>query len=134
MKTIIAGSREYDEIVNPRSLVSNGVYRVVRSILDRCPWEITEVVSGTCRGPDQLGERWGEEREVSIKCFPADWKGFGKRAGFIRNEEMAVYGEAAIIFWDGKSRGTKSMIDLALSHKLQLLVVQVNIAPVKTVQ
>ncbi len=112
MKTIIAGSREYTN------------YAAMKSILDRCSWEITEVVSGTCRGPDQLGERWGEKNGVLVTQFPADWNGLGKRAGFVRNEEMAEYGEAAIIFWDGESSGTKSMIDLALSHKLHLQACQ----------
>lgn len=111
MKTIIAGSREYTN------------YITVCSVLDKCPWVITEVISGTARGPDTLGERWAEAADISTKQFPAAWDRHGKKAGFLRNKEMAEYGDAAVIFWDGESRGTKSMIDLALSHGLHVLVV-----------
>lgn len=113
MKTVIAGSREYDN------------YEAVKSILDRCPWKITEVVSGTARGPDQLGERWAEENNISCVKFQPDWDTHGQSAGHIRNAEMAQYGEAVIVFWDGASKGTKNMIDVSLKNRLHVLVVQV---------
>ena len=45
------------------------------------------------------------------KIFPAQWNVYGKSAGFIRNAEMGHYADAAICFWDGKSRGTQHMIN-----------------------
>ena len=38
---------------------------------------------------------------------------YGRCAGLIRNKEMAEVGDYIICFWDGKSRGTKSMIYIA---------------------
>ena len=73
---------------------------------------ISEVVSGKARGADSLGELWANENNVKLSDFPADWDRYGKRAGYVRNEEMGHYADKAIIFWDGASKGTKNMIDI----------------------
>jgi hypothetical protein len=59
----------------------------------------------------------------------ADWEKYGKRAGYIRNEEMAKYAKQdeigiAICVWDGESKGTKHMIDLAKKYDLQVFIVK----------
>lgn len=55
--------------------------------------------------------------------MPADWNKYGKSAGYKRNEQMAIYADACLAFWDGKSKGTKHMIGLAKRHNLRLKVV-----------
>ena len=70
-------------------------------------------VSGACRGADKLGERYAEENEFNIERYSAQWSKYGKSAGVIRNREMAEVSDYIICFWDGKSRGTKLMIDIA---------------------
>ena len=79
-----------------------------------------EIVSGTAYGADKLGERYANERGYSIKRFFPNWEKHKKSAGFIRNEEMAIYADALIAFWDGESKGTKHMIDLAEKHGLKI--------------
>ena len=113
LSTIIAGSRTYTN------------KSAVWDIVDRCPWEIDEVVCGEAAGPDTLGRQWAERFGVNIASFPADWDTHGRAAGHIRNKEMAKHAQAAIVFWDGKSRGAKNMIDEALSAGLHLLVVRI---------
>lgn len=110
MKTIIAGSRTFND------------YSLLQSVCDEA--EITEVVSGTAAGADKLGERWANERNIPITQFPADWNKWGKRAGFLRNVQMAEYGEALIAFWDGESKGTKMMISEAEKRGLTVRVVK----------
>lgn len=91
--------------------------------------DISEVViiSGTARGADRLGELYAERTNSKIKRFPADWDNLGKRAGYVRNAEMAKYAAKGIgvlvAFWDGKSKGTKHMIDLAKRYDLEIHVV-----------
>lgn len=101
MKTIIAGSRDCDSTMEVLIAMSDAGIN------------ITEVVSGGCRGVDEIGERLARTRGIPTKVFPADWKAHGKAAGPIRNREMAQYADALIALWDGKSRGTKNMIDEA---------------------
>ena len=58
-----------------------------------------------------------------VKIIQADWQKYGKRAGPIRNKEMADYADTLIAFWDGQSRGTKNMIETARSQNLNVIVV-----------
>ena len=60
---------------------------------------------------DALGERFAKEHNLGLKVVPADWKTYGRSAGPRRNEQMARMAGTLIAFWDGKSRGTKNMID-----------------------
>lgn len=101
MKVIIAGGRDFMD------------YGLLKTKCDgflRNSKEV-EVVSGKAKGADSLGELYARENEFPIHEFPADWNMHGKAAGPIRNEEMGNFGDALIAFWDGKSRGTKHMID-----------------------
>ena len=59
-----------------------------------------------------------------IKRFPADWENLGRGAGYVRNVQMAFYADALIAFWDGESRGTKHMIDIAKEKGLMVRVIQ----------
>jgi len=99
MKVIIAGSRT---IWSPCP---------IRNAIRESGFAIHEVVSGTARGIDQLGEMWAENNCCPVRRFPADWDGLGKRAGYVRNAQMAEYADALIAVWDGKSRGTAHMIE-----------------------
>lgn len=85
-----------------------------------------EIVSGTARGADELGERYAAERGLPVKRFPADWDQYGRSAGYKRNAQMAEYADAAVIFWDEISRGSKHMIDLAKEKELPVRVVLYN--------
>lgn len=99
--------RRYESIAN----------RVVELWMDS-----TTVVSGTAKGADKLGENWAELNNIPLEKYPADWNKFGKSAGYKRNTEMANNAEALIALWDGKSRGTKHMIDIATTKKLQIYI------------
>ncbi len=103
MKTIIAGCRTFTD------------YATAKQVLDKIQ-NITEIVSGAAEGADSLGERHAKENKIPLKQFPADWDTYKKAAGPLRNKEMAIYADVLIAFWDGKSKGTKNMIEQALSH------------------
>ena len=62
---------------------------------------------------DTLGKRYAEEHDIPVMSFPADWNKYKKAAGYIRNQEMAQHADALVAFWDGQSRGTKNMIEIA---------------------
>ena len=112
MKTIVAGSREITS------------YRDVEDAILSSGFEITEVVSGTARGVDRLGEEYARNNNIPVSKFPADWDTHGKKAGYIRNSEMADHADALIAIWDGESRGTKHMIDIAERKSLDVFIYQ----------
>jgi predicted Rossmann fold nucleotide-binding protein DprA/Smf involved in DNA uptake len=110
MKVIIAGSR---------SIVD---YEIVRKAIEESKFNIDIVVSGCARGVDTFGEQWAIENNIKIEKHPADWNRYGKRAGYLRNEEMAKVADALIAVWDGESNGTAHMIKLALKYKLKIFI------------
>src|SRR5687768_14326495 len=110
MKTIIAGSREKVTLEDVAWAVEN------------CGWQITEVISGTARGVDQMGEEIANALGLPIIKYPANWDLYGKRAGYKRNTEMADSAEALIAVWDGQSRGTFHMIRTASQKGLKVFV------------
>ncbi|MBQ8908383.1 MAG: DUF2493 domain-containing protein [Clostridia bacterium] len=69
------------------------------------------IISGCASGADTLGERYAAEHNLSVERYPADWERYGRAAGPKRNMQMAMVADEVIVFWDGKSRGTKNMID-----------------------
>lgn len=82
------------------------------------------IVCGEARGADLLGRRYAEEHGIPILSFPADWDTYGKKAGYLRNRQMAEAAHALVVFWDGESRGTKNMIDLAHEYGLPMRIVR----------
>lgn len=70
-----------------------------------------ELLCGRARGADNTAYDLFKEVGANIHEFPADWEFYGKRAGFVRNKEMAALADVGLGFWDGKSKGTKHMID-----------------------
>ena len=115
MRVIIAGSR---------SVTS---YAAVEAAIVKSGFMISEVVSGTARGVDRLGELWAARNGVSVAKFPADWDTYGKRAGYLRNKEMALHAEALVAIHDGESRGTRHMIDIARAAGLKVSVTTVEV-------
>lgn len=101
MKLIIAGSRNIYPKVSELNKIKTMFYMP----------EVTEVVCGMASGVDTSGAYWASVHKLPIKEFPADWEAFGKRAGFLRNQEMAEYADGLLAIWDGISKGTSHMIN-----------------------
>lgn len=112
IKVIVAGGRDFDDA----KMLSEKLYNFAM------PYNVSDIewVTGKARGADTLGEMWAREAGAPVKEFPADWDRYGKAAGYIRNEQMAKYADVLIAFWDGESKGTKHMIDLARKHGLEV--------------
>ena len=122
IKVIIAGSRNfYDYDIVEDAVVS---YFISHGILK----ENVEIISGGARGADKLGEQLAKSYELKLTVFPVQWDTYGKAAGMIRNQEMANYAtkdsDKAILFafWDGQSRGTKGMIDIARRCEMEVII------------
>lgn len=112
-RVIVAGGRDFSD------------YEYLRSSLDFLLQNITGpivIVSGTAKGADKLGEQYAAEKGYAVLRFPADWDRFGKAAGYMRNEQMAKNADVLVAFWDGTSKGTKNIIQLAKRYDLKIRV------------
>ena len=108
MKVIIAGTRSG---TTREGTVFGFTYEQVERFMDTFSHiKIDEVCSGMARGPDRFGERWAKKHNIPIRQFPANWHVHRRSAGIIRNEQMALYSDFLVAFWDGFSKGTRDMI------------------------
>ena len=107
-RVVVAGCRDFNDYARAKVFID----KCIRNIR----YQYTLVfVSGGCRGADMLGERYAKENGFAVERYSADWETYGKAAGPVRNRQMAEIADYVICFWDGKSRGTSSMLDLATS-------------------
>lgn len=121
MKLIIAGSRTFGSGLSDFDCMES-------NLLD-CVGKVDEIVSGTARGADSFGEIWARMHNVPIKKFRPDWDADGKRAGILRNQQMADYADEAFVFWDGKSKGSKNMIEEMKKRGKPVHVVLTGVKP-----
>jgi hypothetical protein len=105
MKLIIAGGRNY--------YFSKDDYARLDKISG-----VTEVISGAARGADSCGEKWAERNNIPVRRFVAQWQRLGKKAGMIRNKDMALYADALAIFPGGS--GSSNMKKEAKNKNLQI--------------
>ena len=117
-RLVIAGSRDFNDY---DLLKQKCDYYLSKKIKDN---EDIIIVSGTAKGADLLGERYAKEKGFKIEIYPAKWDLYGKSAGYRRNAEMVAVADAVIVFWDGKSKGTKHTIDLADKKGIRLVIVR----------
>lgn len=142
MKLIIAGGRDFeDKVLAVKSFmeliaeVNYGFNHTViptdtiteqdndaKSIVVR-ENPFTEIVSGGARGADRVGEFVAKFYNIPVKRFIPDWDGLGKKAGYVRNVEMAEYADGLLAFWDKKSKSMEHMIKIAKQKGLLVKVI-----------
>lgn len=102
-KLIVAGGRDFDDW----QLLSESLHMLLVN-----KWsDGIEIVEGGARGADRMGFEYARANTLPHKRFNANWDTHGKKAGFMRNIEMAEYADALAAYWDGESKGTAHMIE-----------------------
>jgi hypothetical protein len=114
---MIAGDREFSDYDMMTRKLDKLLFRIRMD--DDC-----EIVSGGARGADLLGEKYAQDNDLLLRVVKANWDKYGKRAGYLRNLEMADIATHVIVFWNGKSRGSKMMIDIAKERRIPLRVIR----------
>lgn len=131
MKIIVAGGRNFEHY----ALLKMKLNEILKNVSD----EVT-IISGGAKGADLLGEKYAKEKGYKIKKIEADWdninvigaiiktnqfgKSYNANAGPQRNKKMADIADGLVAFWDGKSLGTKNMIDIATNMNLKVRIIK----------
>lgn len=118
-RIVVAGCRDYNNYEEAKEYIGyciSNIRNVKRLIF----------VSGGCKGADFLGERFASENGYKVEYYVAEWKKYGRGAGPKRNELMAQIADFIICFWDGKSKGTESMIKLAEKYNKMLFIKEIK--------
>lgn len=118
MRIIITGDRDF--------LDYERLEQIMLQIMEKYPNETVEIVAGGDKGAESIGELFALKHYLKVARFPANWRRYGSSAGYIRNSDMIDYARQGkgilIAFWDGKSGGTKNMIQLAKRWGLEVMV------------
>lgn len=116
---IVAGSRSFSDM----SLM----YKKLDYYLQK--QEKVLIIHGGAKGADTCAAMYAKDRNIETKVFLPDWEKYGKKAGILRNMEMFEYASqfqnrGCVVFWDGKSRGTKNDIKLSEKYNVPLRIVE----------
>ncbi len=112
MRVLVCGSRGWTD------------YDAILHRLAQIKASLPTIVHGAASGADTMADRAAKTLNLTVECYPADWATYGKRAGFIRNEQMLDTGVGLVIaFWDGRSRGTQHTIESAKRRGIPVEVI-----------
>ena len=95
MKVAVIGSRELK----------------VNNLEKYLPKEVTEIVSGGARGIYTSAREYALKNNIKLKEFLPEYEKYGRSAPLKRNIQIIDYADMVLAFWDGKSKGTKFVID-----------------------
>jgi hypothetical protein len=115
-KVVIGGCRDYNDYVFFKSCLDE----ILKSKKD----EII-IISGHCSGVDLMGERYAAENGFNVEIFFPEWAKYGRAAGPIRNKKMVETADLIIAFWDGTSKGTRSLIKCAQNGKKDVIIIDI---------
>lgn len=82
------------------------------------------IVSGGAKGADKLAEKYAEKKGYDMIIYTPKWSQ-GKMAGPLRNQKIVDKSDEIVAFWDGKTPGTKSTIQIARKCEKPVHIVKV---------
>lgn len=119
MKILICGSRGFEDYKRLET-------EILKIIKDRKETEV-QIIEGGARGADLLGRLFAKRNRYEALTVPAEWDVYGKSAGYRRNEKMLnLMGtqDLVVAFWDGKSKGTQHMIQIAERGRIEVKIIR----------
>lgn len=94
----------------------------VFNLEDYLPEGVTEIVSGGARGIDSCARAYANAKGIRLKEFLPQYHKYGKGAPLRRNLEIIEYADLVLAFWDGRSRGTRFVIDACQKKNREIRV------------
>ncbi|MBQ3000037.1 MAG: hypothetical protein IJD64_06215 [Clostridia bacterium] len=84
---------------------------VVKNFSPYLPKDCSEIVSGGAMGIDRCAAEYAKANGLILTEFLPQYQRYGRGAPIVRNKQIVEYADYVLAFWDGSSRGTKSVID-----------------------
>ena len=100
-------------VIGSRGLIVNDLGKYL-------PENTTEIVSGGAKGIDTCARNYALSHDLKLTEFLPEYNKYGRGAPLKRNLQIIEYADVVIAFWDGKSRGTKYVIDKCKKQGVQL--------------
>ena len=90
---------------------------------------VTEIVSGGARGVDTCARNYALSHGLKLTEFLPEYGKYGRGAPLRRNLAIIEYADLVLAFWDGKSKGTKFVIDNCKKRNIPVVVYQPAAGP-----
>lgn len=87
------------------------------------PEGTTEIVSGGAKGIDSDAKEYALQNKITLTEFLPDYQRYGRGAPLKRNIQIIEYADMVLAVWDGKSRGTKFVIDHCQKKNIPLQII-----------
>lgn len=110
MKVLVCGGRDYTNKVQ--------FNRIMKLVEDKIVVDM--IIQGGAKGADLLALEWAGKKMISCLNVPADWKKFGKSAGYKRNAKMLTYEPDMIIAFPG-GVGTAMMMKIGINANVKVV-------------
>ena len=114
MKVLVCGGRTFRD----REWLYNGLELLHSSI-----GGITELIEGGASGADCLAANWAIWKGIKHTRVPADWELHGRKAGALRNVQMAELDPDLVLAAPGGA-GTQHMIVTAQKRGIQVALLE----------
>ena len=101
----------------------------VEHLEDYLPEGVTEIVSGGAKGVDACARDYALRHGLKLTEFLPEYGRFGRGAPLRRNIAIIEYADLVLAFWDGRSRGTKFVIDNCKKRNIPVVVYQPTAGP-----
>lgn len=75
------------------------------------PEGTTEIISGGAKGVDACAREYAISHGIKLTEFFPEYEKYGKSAPLKRNISIIESADIVIAFWDGKSNGTRFVIE-----------------------
>lgn len=94
----------------------------ISNLEEYLPACITEIVSGGAAGVDTSARAYALSHNLKLTEFLPEYQKYGRAAPLKRNLSIIEYSDLVLAFWDGKSHGTKYVIDNCKKRSVPLRV------------
>lgn len=85
----------------------------IENLGEYLPENVSEIISGGAKGIDTCAARYASASNIPFREILPDYEKYGRYAPLKRNLEIIDGADFLVVFWDGKSKGTKFVIDEA---------------------
>ena len=76
-------------------------------------FESEEIVSGGAVGVDLCAAEYAHRNGIKLTVFLPEYERYGRAAPIVRNKKIVDYADKVVVFWNGKSKGSLSVIQYA---------------------
>ena len=110
LKVLVCGGRDFSD------------YKLLTRTLDQL--RPTTIVHGAARGADSMAGEYAKRQVIPCQVFPAEWNKYGKRAGYVRNQQMLDEGKPDLVVAFPGGPGTRMMVKIAREQGFKVKVVE----------